>query len=49
MKRWKVVFLVNNVHSEQIVSATGGFEARKIVESQYAGQKVVILRVEPAR
>lgn len=45
MSKWKVVCLINNVHSEPIVSATGGIEARKLVESMYAGQKVKIMYI----
>lgn len=48
MRNWRVVFLVNNVHSEQIVTAAGSFEAGNIIKSQYAGQKVVIMRIVPA-
>ena len=45
MNKWKVSYLVNGVRSEQIVSAYGSLNARKIVESMYAGQKVQILSV----
>ncbi len=45
MNRWKVVCLVNNVHSEPIVSATGSYEAEKLVRSMYAGQSVKIMYI----
>ena len=45
MNKWKVSYLVNGVRSEQIVSTYGSSNARKIVESMYAGQRVQILSV----
>ena len=45
MQRWKVVFLINNVHGEEIVTANGAYAARMMVESRYKGQKFVLLNV----
>ena len=45
MNKWKAVCLVNGVHTEPIAYATGGGEARKVVESMYAGQKLVIMYI----
>lgn len=45
MQRWKVVFLINNVHGEEIVTANGAYAARMMVESKYKGQKFVLLNV----
>ena len=45
MQRWKIVFLINNVHGEEIVSANGAYAARMMVESKYKGQKFVLLNV----
>lgn len=45
MNQWKVVCLINNVHSEPIVSATGAAEAEKLVRSMYSGQSVKILYI----
>lgn len=41
MKQWIVDFSVNNRRSKQIVSANTSFDAKKLIESQYSGQKVV--------
>lgn len=49
MNQWKVVFSVNNVRTEQIVTSPGSFEAQKIIKSQYAGQDVQIRYVVPAK
>lgn len=48
MSQWKVVCLINNVHSEPIVSATGAAEAEKLVRSMYAGQTVRIMYITKA-
>ncbi len=45
MQRWKVVFLINNVHGKEIVTANGAYAARMMVESKYKGQKFVLLNV----
>lgn len=45
MQRWKVVFLINNVHGEEIITANGAYAARMMVESKYKGQKFVLLNV----
>lgn len=45
MNRWKVVCQINNVHSEPIVSATGSYEAEKLVRSMYAGQTIRIMYI----
>ncbi len=49
MNQWKVVFSVNNVRSEQVVTCAGSFEAQKIIKDQYAGQNVQIRYVVPAK
>ncbi len=46
MKQFKVNFTVDGRKSEQIVSATGFSEAKKIVEAQYANSKVIIINVQ---
>ncbi|MBQ2828092.1 MAG: hypothetical protein IJF20_02500 [Clostridia bacterium] len=49
MNQWKVVFSVNNVRTEQIVTSPGSFEAQKIIKSQYVGQNVQIRYVVPTK
>ncbi|MBR2576222.1 MAG: hypothetical protein IKE40_02860 [Firmicutes bacterium] len=45
--RWRVVFYVNGVKSETVVSAPTSNDASKIVEAQYAGaRKLYISFVE---
>ena len=48
MPQWKVEFRVDGRRSEIIVSAYTSFDARKIVESQYSGSRVTIIRVSKA-
>lgn len=45
MQKWKIVFLINNVHCEETVTANGAYAARMMVESRYKGQKFVLLNV----
>ena len=45
MNQYKVEFYVNGKRSETVVSATDAFNARKIVEAQYSGNRVTIIRV----
>ncbi len=40
MFSFKVIFWVNNYRTEQIVRANSSSEARKLIEAQYAGQKL---------
>jgi hypothetical protein len=40
MQQWKISFSVNGHRSEQIVSANSSFDAKKIIEAQYSGQKI---------
>ena len=40
MNRYKVKFLLNNMQTEQIVSAPTDYQARKIIEAQYSGAKI---------
>lgn len=46
--QWKVVFTVNGRRSETIVSADTSYDARKLVEAQYAGQRVIFISVNRA-
>lgn len=46
MREYKVVFYVNNIRTETIVSARSTSEARKLVEAQYSGAKVTIIQVK---
>ena len=45
MNQYKVEFYVNGKRSETIVSAYDSFSARKLVETQYVGNRVTIIRV----
>ena len=45
MPQYKVVFRVNGSRSETVVSANSSTAARKLIEAQYAGQKVSIISV----
>ena len=42
MQRWKISFLVDNMRSEQIVSAVTSMD---LVKKQYTGHRVVITNV----
>lgn len=46
MIQFKVAFTVNGKRTEQIVSATGPTEAKRLVQAQYAGSKVVIINTK---
>jgi len=46
MRQHLVTFIVNNKKTEQVVSATGPSEAKRIVQDQYAGSKVTIVNVK---
>lgn len=48
MPQWKVVFTVNGRRSETIVSADTSYDARELVEAQYAGQRVIFISVNRA-
>lgn len=48
MPQWKVVFTVNGRRSETIVSAYTSYDARELVEAQYAGQRVIFIIVDRA-
>ena len=48
MNRYKCVFMVNGTRTEQIVNANTAFEARKLVEAQYGGAKIVWVNVSQA-
>ena len=48
MPQWKVVFRVNGTRSETIVSAYTSYDAKKLVEAQYFGQKVSFITVTRA-
>ena len=45
MNRYKVRFLVNGMQTEQIVSAIGDYQARKMIEAQYSGAKIIFQAV----
>ena len=45
MPMYKCVFLVNGRRTEQVVAANNPIDARKLVESQYSGCKVLIITV----
>lgn len=45
MQRWKISFLVDNMRSEQIVSAVTLGIAMDLVKKQYTGHRVVITNV----
>ena len=45
MYHFKVVFYVNHRKTEQIVSAYTPHDAKKLIESQYAGAQITILSV----
>ena len=45
MNQYKVEFTVNGRRTETIVSASDAFYARKLVEAQYSGNRVTIIRV----
>ena len=45
MNRYKVKFLLNGIQSEQIVSTVSDYQARKMIEAQYSGAKILILCV----
>ena len=42
MYRYKVRFLLNGIQSEQIVSTVSDYQARKMIEAQYSGSKIII-------
>ena len=46
MKKFRVTFTVDGKRSEEYVSATGGTEARKIVEKKFSNSKVAIINVQ---
>lgn len=48
MPQWKVVFTVNGRRSEEVISANTSYDARELVEAQYAGQRVVFINVTRA-
>ena len=48
MPQWKVVFTVNGRRSDTIVSANSSYDARKLVEAQYAVQRVSFINVTRA-
>lgn len=48
MPQWNVVFTVNGRRREAIVSANSSYDARKLVEAQYVGQRVSFINVTRA-
>lgn len=46
MKKYKVLCSVDGKSTEQIVSANSPSDARKIVEKQFNGSRVVIFNVQ---
>ena len=47
MTQYKIVFMVDNRRTEQIVTAFNTNEAKKLIEAQYSGSRVVIHNVTP--
>ena len=45
MYKYKIELKVNGIRTETTITAKDAFYARKIVEAEYAGNKVVIIRV----
>lgn len=45
MKQWKIVFHINGRRFETIISANSHMDARRLLEAQYSGSKVVIFSV----
>ncbi len=45
MTNWEVNFSVNGKRTSQIVSAFSSIDARKIIETQFAGNKIVIWNI----
>ena len=45
MNRYKVRFLLNGIQSEQIVGAPSDYHAKKMIEAQYSGAKIIFLGV----
>lgn len=41
MLQWKCTFYVNGRRTEQIVSAVSSYEAKKNIEAQYSGSKIL--------
>ena len=42
MRQFEVTFLLNGRMTKEIVSANGAYDARKIIEARYLGNKVLI-------
>lgn len=49
MSQYKVVFSVNGRRTEQYVNAFNTNDAKKIIEAQYAGQKIIFFSVNQQR
>ena len=41
MDKFKATITINGIRTEVIVNAFDSYQARKLVEAQYAGQKIV--------
>ncbi|MBO5571553.1 MAG: hypothetical protein J5926_02420 [Ruminococcus sp.] len=47
MRDYLVTFLVNGRRTEQTVRAQSQIDARKLIEAQYAGQRISFMGVKP--
>ncbi|MEG0409218.1 MAG: hypothetical protein RR623_10130 [Bacilli bacterium] len=45
MAKWEVNFSINGKRTNQIVSAFSSIDARKIIEAQFSGSKIVIWNI----
>ena len=43
MQTWEIKFKVNSTETIQTVKASSDFAAKKIIEAQFAGSKVIFL------
>ena len=46
LSQWVVYFRVNGRRTEQTVSANSSYDAKKIIEAQFAGQKITFISVK---
>jgi hypothetical protein len=46
MDKFKATITINGIRTEVIVNAFDSYQARKLVEAQYAGQKIVWIFLE---